>query len=73
MATDYSAIVAALDAAILANAGKPTSITINGRTYQYRSLDELTAAREKFAALAATSSLGRGFKITALKNSGARA
>jgi len=56
MATSYQDIIDALDAAILAGADEPINITIRGRTYTYRTLEELTKARSYYANLLRTQS-----------------
>ena len=47
-------ILTALDAAILAQVDEPLSLTHNGRSITYRSLDELVKARAEFAQAVAT-------------------
>ncbi len=52
MATDYSAIIEAIDAAILDGVSKPGTVTSSdGRSVVYRSLKELTDARDRFVRL----------------------
>ena len=60
MATDPSAIVDALDAAILASAGKrfPLSYSINGRSVSFNSLDAIMKLRREYASMAADRVLG---------------
>ena len=68
MATDPQAIVDAIDAAILAWCDDPVSLTINGRSVTYRSLDELIRARATYTHLvnAAAENIGVQFRrITA--------
>lgn len=64
---DYSATIAAIDAAILAWSGKPVKLTEGGaagRAVEYRSLDDLLKARKYYASLQAQSTApSRGFKI----------
>ena len=61
---DYTAIIAAIDAAILAWCDKPISITTTGgRSKTYRSLKELTEARQAYASLSSTQSGGTGYQI----------
>lgn len=48
---DYQAILDAIDAAVLAGVSTPGSLTAGGQTVEYRSLDDLMRAREKYASL----------------------
>ncbi len=48
---DYQAILDAIDAAILAGVSTPGSLTAAGQTVEYRSLEDLRAARKDYAAL----------------------
>ena len=66
MATDYQAIIDAIDAAILEGIDKPGSITTaSGRTVQYRNLSELSKLRDKYVRLLARRyRYKKGFKLT---------
>jgi hypothetical protein len=69
----YSAIVEAIDAAILAWCGQAVELSVGGRTTRYRSLDELTRARKYYASLAANSAAGgRKFRVSEIKSNGMR-
>lgn len=69
---DYAAIIAAIDTAIQNWAGKPMTITVEGRTITYRSFQQLIEARKYYAQLAAQGTGGKGFKITNLKATSAK-
>lgn len=71
MAVDYATIIATIDAAINNWAGKPLSLSINGRAITYRSLTELIEARRYYAGVANVKRNQRGFTITRLKAGGA--
>jgi len=60
---DYSVIVDAIDAAILAGVTKPGSLTVDGKTIQYRSLKQLQDTRIYYAKLAAKAAGKRGFSL----------
>ena len=64
MAT-IAAIIAAIDDAILAWAGKPVRLKgPDGREVEYRSLTELISARNAYAQLQATASNGFQGRLT---------
>jgi len=69
---DYTAIIAAIDAAITDWAGSPVMLTESGRSVTYRSLKELIEARKYYAKLNVASTNSRGFTIRHLKTGGAR-
>jgi hypothetical protein len=52
----YAAIISAIDAAILAWADKPVTLTNNGRTTTYRTMDELLKARDYYTRAGVSSS-----------------
>lgn len=60
MAVDPSAIIDALDDAILASAGKrfPLSYSIAGRSVTFNSLDAMMKLRREYSSLAADQVLG---------------
>jgi len=60
---DYSAIVDAIDAAILAGVTKPGTLTVDGKTITYRTLGELRNTRAYYAKLAARAAGKRGFSL----------
>lgn len=60
---DYSAIVDAIDAAILAGVTKPGTLTVDGKTIQYRSIEGLQRVRAYYAKLAAKAAGKRGFGL----------
>jgi len=68
---DYLAIITVIDTAITSWAGKPVSLSVEGRSVTYRSLKSLIDARHYYAQLAAQAK-GMGFKINPLKVSGPR-
>lgn len=62
-------IIAAIDGAIEAWAGKPISLSINGRQVTYRSLKDLTDARTYYSNLsAAAGDIRNSFKIAQYKS-----
>jgi hypothetical protein len=64
-------IIAAIDAAIESWAGKPVSMSVNGRTVTYRSLSELMEARKYYASLdASAGDIRDSFKIAQFKSGG---
>ena len=65
MATDYTAIIDAIDAAIEAGVSKPVKIvTGEGKTVEFRTLKDLTDAREVYVRLRnAASRPSRGFRL----------
>jgi len=66
-----TSIITAIDAAIESWAGKPVSLSINGRQVQYRSLDELISARKYYASVAAGSgNIRDSFKIAHFRSGG---
>ncbi len=68
MSTSASAIVEAIDAAILAMmaGGGAQSLTVEGRSITYTSLEELRAARQQYAALADATN-PRSVRISSIK------
>lgn len=69
---DYTAILAAIDAAILAGAATPLTLSVAGKSTTYRTLTELIAARKHFVALqAAAGDIRDGIKIAHFKKGGA--
>ena len=66
----YATIIAAIDSAIEKWAGRPVSVTVNGKTSVYRSLVELTAARSYYASLVSTSGGAVGFQLHRIKAGG---
>lgn len=50
---DYSAIVDAIDAQILAGVSKPGTLAVDGKTITFRTMGELVSARKYYALLAA--------------------
>ena len=69
MAT-YASIIAAIDTAIETWAGKPQSISINGRTTVYRALTDLVAARQHYAQLSQVYQGKVGFQIHHITSGG---
>ena len=63
-------IIAALDAAVLAWAGKPITTTVHGKSVTYRSLTELIEARTYYANLESTTSGATGFQLQRMKAGG---
>lgn len=70
MATNYQAIIDAIDAAILTGVSGPGEVTAAGRTIRYRSLEDLTKTRQYYARLAASAAGKTGFKLTGFKTAG---
>jgi hypothetical protein len=72
MSTSAQSIVDAIDAAILAMVagGGAQSITVEGRSITYQSLEDLRRARDKYAALADTTTNPRGLRISSIKFGG---
>jgi hypothetical protein len=69
----YSSIIAAIDAAIEAQAAKPLTINApDGRAHTYRTLKELTDARQYYARLESKRKNPRGFTMSRIKMGGAR-
>ena len=66
MAT-YAAIITAIDDAIASWAGEPVTHTRDGKSFTYRTLDELINARKYYASLANKSRNGRACTIQNLK------
>lgn len=66
MATDYTAIIDAIDAAIIAGVDKPGTIShADGRSVAYRNLKDLTDARKHYVGLQNAANRPRkGFKLT---------
>jgi len=60
---DYSAIVDAIDAAILAGVSKPGELSVENKTIKYRTLGELRNTRAYYARLAARVAGKRGFSL----------
>ena len=72
MSATYTAIITAIDAAILAGVSKPGSLSVAGRTIQYRNLAELKEIREYYQDLTnQTSTVRESFKIAQIKSGGA--
>ncbi len=69
---DYAAIIAAIDNAITAWAGKPLTLSESGRSVTYRSLNELLDARRYYAKLAIAAANKKPFKIGHFKAGGTR-
>ena len=69
MAT-HASIIAAIDTAIETWAGKPQSLSINGRTTVYRSLADLVAARQHYAQLDQAKQGAVGFQIHHITSGG---
>lgn len=68
----YTTIIAAIDTAIEAWVGEPVSISSGSRSYTYRSLADLIAARKHYAALLNGSGETRStFKVAHFKPGGA--
>lgn len=63
MATDYQAMIDAIDAAILDGASKPLTLTIRGRSVTYRTLDELIRARQVFITLLRSAAGGAAYQM----------
>jgi len=72
MATDPQSIVDALDAAILAWAGKPMTLSFSGRSVTYATLSDLIAARDYYAQQVLLSTDSKvGFRLTKVRPGGA--
>jgi len=68
----YTAIIAAIDAAILEGVSGPGEITFrDGRKLVYRSLDDLIRARATYVSLKNAASGSSGFVIRKKQNGGA--
>lgn len=64
-------IIAAIDTAIENWAGKPISLSVNGRAVTYRSLAELIEARKYYGTVdSATGDIRDGFKIANFRPGG---
>lgn len=70
-AATYTAIIAAIDAAILNWAGEPVVIEQGGKKVEYRKLDDLLKARKTYAQLLSTATRGKTYRIQPLRNGGA--
>ena len=66
----YATIIAAIDAAIEAWAGKPVTVTLDGHTNTYRTFDELRAARKYYAGLVAASAPSSALRMTRFNSGG---
>ena len=72
MTTAYSDIVAAIDAAIAAWAGRPVTVSFaDGRSNTYRSLDELVRARDYYCKLAYAGRGARAVGLVKIRKGGA--
>ena len=71
MSTSAQSIIDAIDAAILLmlNGGGAQSITVEGRSITYQSLEDLRRARDHYAGLADTTG-PRGLRISSIKFGG---
>jgi len=70
MATAPVDIIEAIDAAILAWADEPVSISIEGRSKTFRSLDELTRARNYYSSLLRNTAGSHAFQLHNIKHGG---
>lgn len=66
----YATIIAAIDAAIEAWAGKPVTLTVNGHTNTYRTFEELLSARKYYAGLASSSAPSSALRMTRFNSGG---
>lgn len=69
---DYAATITAIDAAILEWAGEPVTLSEQGRSVTYRSLNSLLEARKYYAELQSQVNNRKPFGIINIKASGAR-
>jgi len=69
---DYTAIITAIDVAILSWVGEPVVLTEQGRSVTYRNLNQLLDARRYYAKLQLQINNKKPFRITHLKAGGAR-
>lgn len=73
MATDYQAIIEAIDAAILEWVGQPVEIDHNGKKTVYRSLNDLLNARRYYVQLQASAAAGgNSMQFAQVENGGPR-